>query len=139
MENHQSGNARIRASAQSSLACSSFTSSVSVPVVNASPEAAAGSGLALLRTGDRVRVDLSRSRVTATKAGVTDSIRVSDFSGLTVAAKRADVIGTERNDRIYVAACRTTICSRPSPRPRPIARESMSWKPPAAPSARTTC
>ena len=62
-----------------------------------------------LHSHDRVRADLSRSRVTATKAGVTDSIRVSDFNGLTVAAKRVDVIGTERNDRITVAACRTTI------------------------------
>jgi len=40
MENHQSGNARISASAQSSLACSSFTSAVSVPLANAAPEAA---------------------------------------------------------------------------------------------------
>lgn len=32
-------------------------------ILNASPEAAAGSGLAVLRTGDRVRVDLQRRRV----------------------------------------------------------------------------
>lgn len=32
-------------------------------ILNASPEAAAGGGLALLRTGDRVRVDLRRCRV----------------------------------------------------------------------------
>jgi dihydroxy-acid dehydratase len=32
-------------------------------ILNASPEAAAGGGLALLRTGDRVRVDLVRRRV----------------------------------------------------------------------------
>ena len=32
-------------------------------ILNASPEAAAGGGLALLRTGDRVRVDLRKSRV----------------------------------------------------------------------------
>ena len=62
-----------------------------------------------LKSHDRVRADLSRSRVTATKAGVTDSIRVSDFNGLTVAAKRAVVIGTDRTDYIRVAACRTTI------------------------------
>ncbi len=62
-----------------------------------------------LKSHDRVRADLSRSRVTATKAGVTDSIRVSDFNGLTVAAKRAVVIGTDRKDHIRVAACRTTI------------------------------
>jgi dihydroxy-acid dehydratase len=32
-------------------------------ILNASPEAAAGGGLALLRSGDRVRIDLRRSRV----------------------------------------------------------------------------
>ncbi len=32
-------------------------------ILNASPEAAAGGGLALLKTGDRVRVDLRKSRV----------------------------------------------------------------------------
>jgi len=32
-------------------------------ILNASPEAAAGGGLALLRTGDRVRVDLRRARL----------------------------------------------------------------------------
>ncbi|THD78533.1 MAG: dihydroxy-acid dehydratase [Phenylobacterium sp.] len=32
-------------------------------ILNASPEAAAGGGLAILRTGDRVRVDLGRGRV----------------------------------------------------------------------------
>ena len=31
-------------------------------ILNASPEAAAGGGLALLRTGDRVRIDLSKGR-----------------------------------------------------------------------------
>jgi dihydroxy-acid dehydratase len=31
-------------------------------ILNASPEAAAGSGLALLKTGDRVRIDLSKGR-----------------------------------------------------------------------------
>ena len=65
-----------------------------------------------LKSHDRVRADLSRSRVTATKAGVTDSIRVSDFNGLAVAAKRAVVIGTDRTDFIRVAACRTTIKGR---------------------------
>ncbi len=34
-------------------------------ILNASPEAAAGGGLALLRTGDRVRVDLAKGRVDA--------------------------------------------------------------------------
>jgi dihydroxy-acid dehydratase len=34
-------------------------------ILNASPEAAAGGGLALLRTGDRVRVDLNRREVNA--------------------------------------------------------------------------
>ena len=62
-----------------------------------------------LKSHDRVRADLSRSRVTATKAGVTDSVRISDFNGLIVAAKRAVVIGTDRTDWIRVAACRTTI------------------------------
>ena len=56
----------------------------------------------------RVRADLSRSRVTATKAGVTDSIRVRGFDDLIVTAKRADVIGTNRANRIGVIACRTT-------------------------------
>jgi dihydroxy-acid dehydratase len=32
-------------------------------ILNASPEAAAGGGLALLKSGDRVRVDLRKSRV----------------------------------------------------------------------------
>jgi dihydroxy-acid dehydratase len=32
-------------------------------ILNASPEASAGGGLALLRTGDRVRVDLNRREV----------------------------------------------------------------------------
>jgi len=58
---------------------------------------------------DRVRVDLSGDRLTATKAGVEDSIRVRGFNGLAVAAKRADVIGTDRADNIRVIACRTTI------------------------------
>jgi hypothetical protein len=57
----------------------------------------------------RVRADLSRSRVTATKAGVEDSIRVRGFDDLIVAAKRADVIGTNRANRIGVIACRTTV------------------------------
>ena len=34
-------------------------------ILNASPEAAAGGGLALLRTGDRVRVDLKTGRADA--------------------------------------------------------------------------
>ena len=62
-----------------------------------------------LHSHDRVRADLSRSRVTATKAGVEESVRVRGFDGLTVAAKRADVIGADRADHITVAACRTTI------------------------------
>ena len=37
--------------------------SASPSIVNASPEAAAGGGLALLKTGDRVRVDLNRGTV----------------------------------------------------------------------------
>jgi hypothetical protein len=57
----------------------------------------------------RVGADLSRSRVTATKAGVEDSIRVRGFDDLIVSAKRADVIGTNRANEIEVIACRTTI------------------------------
>ena len=37
--------------------------SASPSILNASPEAAAGGGLALLRTGDRIRIDLRRKRV----------------------------------------------------------------------------
>ena len=62
-----------------------------------------------LGSHDRVRADLSRSRVTATKAGVKDSIRVRGFDDLIVTAERADVIGTDRANRIGVIACRTTI------------------------------
>ena len=62
-----------------------------------------------LDSHDRVRADLSRSRVTATKAGVEESIRVRGFDDLTVTAKRADVIGTNRANHIIVIACRTTI------------------------------
>jgi len=39
--------------------------SASPSILNASPEAFAGGGLARLRTGDRVRVDLRRRRVDA--------------------------------------------------------------------------
>ena len=52
-----------------------------------------------LKSHDRVRADLSRSRVTATKAGVEESVRVRGFNGLIVAAKRAVVIGTDRIER----------------------------------------
>src|SRR5690606_10031274 len=37
--------------------------SASPSILNASPEAALGSGLALLQTGDRVRIDLNARRV----------------------------------------------------------------------------
>ena len=62
-----------------------------------------------LGSHDRVRADLSRSRVTATKAGVEESIRVRGFDDLIVSAKRADVIGTNRANEIEAIACRTTI------------------------------
>ncbi len=62
-----------------------------------------------LTSHGRVRADLSRSRVTAINAGVKDSIRVRGFDDLIVTAKRADVIGTNRANRIGVIACRTTI------------------------------
>jgi dihydroxy-acid dehydratase len=39
--------------------------SASPSILNASPEAAAGGGLALLRNGDRIRIDLGKSRVDA--------------------------------------------------------------------------
>ncbi len=52
-----------------------------------------------------MRAYLSRSRVTATKAGVKDSIRVRGFDDLIVTAKRADVIGTTRaNENRVIAA-----------------------------------
>ena len=47
--------------------------------------------------------------MTATKAGVTDSIRVPGFGDLIVTAKRADVIGTNVANRIGIMACRTTV------------------------------
>ena len=47
--------------------------------------------------------------MTATKAGVKDSIRVRGFDDLIVTAKRADVVGTNRANRIGVIACRTTV------------------------------
>lgn len=62
-----------------------------------------------LASHGRVRADLSRSRVTATKAGNTDAIRVRGFDDLIVTAKRADVVGTNRANRIGVNACRTTV------------------------------
>ncbi|GAA1436112.1 hypothetical protein GCM10009641_34160 [Mycobacterium cookii] len=65
-----------------------------------------------LTSHGRVRADLSRSRVTATKAGKESSIRVRGFDDLVVSAKRADVIGTNRANRIGVIACRTTISGR---------------------------
>jgi len=65
--------------------------------------------LLALGSHDRVHADLSRSRVTATQAGVKDSIRARGFDDLIVTAKRADVIGTNRANRIGVIACRTTI------------------------------
>ncbi len=65
-----------------------------------------------LTSHGRVRADLSRSRVTATKAGKEDSIRVRGFDDLIVSAKRADVIGTNRANRIGIIACRTTISGR---------------------------
>ncbi|CAB4918250.1 unannotated protein [freshwater metagenome] len=62
-----------------------------------------------LSSHNRVRADLSRSRVTASKAGNTDAIRVRGFDDLIVAAKRADVVGTNRANTIGVIACRATI------------------------------
>jgi hypothetical protein len=62
-----------------------------------------------LGSHNRVRADLSRSRVTASKAGVSDSIRVRGFDDLIVTAKRAEVIGTNRANRIGVIACRASV------------------------------
>ena len=62
-----------------------------------------------LDSHDRVRADLSRGQVTATNAGVMDSIRVRGFGDLIVTAKRADVIGTNLANRIAVMACQTTV------------------------------
>jgi len=50
-------------------------------ILNASPEAAAGGGLALLRTGDRVRVDLRKG---------TADILISDEE---LAARRTAILG----------------------------------------------
>jgi Ca2+-binding RTX toxin-like protein len=62
-----------------------------------------------LDSRDRVRADLSRFRVTATREDVKESIRVRGFDDLIVTAKRADVIGTNRANRIGVIACRATV------------------------------
>ncbi|GAB3024348.1 hypothetical protein GCM10011376_09790 [Nocardioides flavus (ex Wang et al. 2016)] len=62
-----------------------------------------------LGSNNRVRADLSRSRVTTTDAGVEDSIRVRGFDDLIVTARRVDVVGTNRANEIGVIACRTTI------------------------------
>lgn len=48
-------------------------------ILNASPEAAAGGGLALLRTGDRVRVDLGRCRVDALLSNTELAERRTEF------------------------------------------------------------
>ncbi|MBX9814124.1 MAG: dihydroxy-acid dehydratase family protein [Sphingomonas sp.] len=52
-------------------------------ILNAAPEAAAGGGLALLRTGDRVRVDLARRRVDmlVSDAEIAERRRALEASG----------------------------------------------------------
>jgi dihydroxy-acid dehydratase len=50
-------------------------------ILNASPEAAAGGNLALLRTGDIVRVDLARGRVDLLIDEADLDQRRADFSG----------------------------------------------------------
>ena len=57
-------------------------------ILNASPEAAAGGGLALLKTGDRVRIDLNKG---------TANILISDEE---LAERRADAAKTRRLPRI---------------------------------------
>jgi hypothetical protein len=60
----------------------------------------------------RVRADLGSGRVIATKAGVDEKARVRGFDGLTLSAKRADVVGTNRRDRIDVIACRARVVAK---------------------------
>jgi len=48
-------------------------------ILNASPEAAAGGGLALLRTGDRVRIDLRKARVDVLVSAEEIDRRRSEF------------------------------------------------------------
>ena len=71
-------------------------------ILNASPEAAAGGGLALLRTGDRVRIDLDKGQA---------NILISD--GELAAAPRR--------------ACRTTAGSTSPATRRPGRRSSARW------------
>jgi len=53
--------------------------SASPSILNASPEAAAGGGLALIRTGDRIRVDLNRCEVNALVAAEEWAARRKGF------------------------------------------------------------
>jgi dihydroxy-acid dehydratase len=52
-------------------------------ILNASPEAAAGGGLALLRTGDRVRIDLNKGTadILISKAGLAKRRRALERAG----------------------------------------------------------
>jgi dihydroxy-acid dehydratase len=57
--------------------------SASPSILNASPEAAAGGGLALLRTGDRIRIDLAARSVNAllSEAELAERRRALDAAG----------------------------------------------------------
>src|SRR3546814_18817216 len=59
-------------------------------ILNASPEAAAGGGLALIRTGDRVRIDVGRGKA---------DILISD-----------EELAERRPEQIGRAPCRERVC-----------------------------
>ena len=115
-------------------------------ILNASPEAAAGGGLALLRTGDRVRIDLKRGEanvlisdeelhVTASRAGT--SRRLSDAAASdAVAGNSARLRGTARH------GCGAGICdevSAPRAEDRDATAQSLNCRSGFSPtySART--
>jgi dihydroxy-acid dehydratase len=58
--------------------------SASPSILNASPEAAVGGGLALLRTGDRIRVDLERRRVDLLVSNEELEARRKDYRPVTL-------------------------------------------------------
>src|SRR3546814_18171460 len=69
-------------------------------ILNASPEAAAGGGLALLRTGDRLRIDLSRGTDDALiDAAVKDRRRtsLSEAGGVATAESATHGEASERH------------------------------------------
>ena len=82
-------------------------------ILNASPEAAAGGGLALLKTGDRVRIDLSKG---------TANILISDEE---LAERRAAL---ERQWRLSLSRTPDAVAGNPARHGRPAA-EGMVLKP----------